>query len=214
MQKMNMRTCRIMGALIMATCLLVAARGFAQAPNKPAKEPVKAVTPAEVPSDSDKIGGYMIFVGAAGGYHVPTGNAGEMLDPNFGGKLFVQYYRSGGYPGIGLEGGTFFLKDADYDAGIYYVPIIPFGTLTFSLFSLMDIQVKIGSGVTVLVSEFNTGNRTIRNTSVDFTVDGGAAVMRSFFDHYVIGAEMDFFYMFERDASVLVSLYVFAGYQF
>ncbi len=155
-----------------------------------------------------------VMVGAGGGFFSALGSMNDDLQPGFfTGKVFLQYYRQPVSPfGAGLEVSTAYLKDREIDGGMLYFHSIPYLCLNFEPFGILEVQGRMGGGMTWLRSNISTGTGELLNNSYDFTFYAGFAAMKTFAKHYMVGAEAVVYYYFERNPSASYGLNIIFGY--
>jgi|GEM_PF-2570393 len=151
-----------------------------------------------------------IMIGMGGGFFTALGTMNNDLMPGFlGGKVFLQYYRLPvQHFGAGMEVSTAYLQDRELSGGMLYLQSIPYLTLNFNPYNIIELQGRMGGGITWLRGDVETGTMT----GTDFTFYTGLAVMKTFSKHYMIGAEAVVYYYFERKSSASVGLNLIFGY--
>ncbi|MFC1670957.1 hypothetical protein ACFL20_11240 [Spirochaetota bacterium] len=156
----------------------------------------------------------LVLVGS--GVFSPASGMLDTLKPSWNVKLLVQYNRIANIAGAGIEIMYSALPDREYDySEMHFIPIIPHFTLTFSLFSIIDLQPRLGVGMTVLYTRIRQpGQDSIDRVSAEFTASLGVSVMRTFFRHLTVGVDFTGYYFFEKDSSLNICVNGFVGAKF
>ncbi len=157
------------------------------------------------------------MAGIAGGYYTAFGDMSEYLEPGFaGGRLFYQILPAGTGHGFSFEAGGLYLKDSEYEGHVLYVPAL--ALLTFNVMPAGDmirIQFKGGCGLThIRTSLKGNDGYEADGSSTDFTLSGGAALMKTFSGRYTVGVEANINYYFEKKSSSTAGLNIFTAYSF
>ena len=165
------------------------------------------------PVKKEKVYNYLIAAG--GGYFIPLGKQADSLDPSWATRVYFEYNTEGSrFTFLGMDFGYSNPKDKVVDGGIHYITAIPQVALGFSPYSAFDLKFIGGAGFTFLYSVIRDGQDEKNNFSMDFTVKGGTSISKTFAERYMIGAEADIFYLFEKNSSTAFAVYGFAGYRF
>ncbi len=153
--------------------------------------------------------------GAGGGYFMPLGEIGAMLDSNYCGKICAYNNNIAEKAiGIGIELTYADLKDKENNGGIRYLPLIGYVTLTYSIFGMLEVQIKTGAGVTAMWAEIDNGIETDKKSTTDFTWSLGTAILKTLYDHYLVGMDFQYYYIFEKNAQTAQSVNFITGYRF
>ncbi len=153
--------------------------------------------------------------GIGGGYFIPLGDIGAMLDSNYCGKISAYNNNIAEKAiGIGVELTYADLKDKENNGGIRYLPLIGYVTLTYSIFGMLEFQIKTGAGVTAMWAEIDNGIETDKKSTTDFTFSIGTAFLKTLYDHYLVGMDFQYYYIFEKNAQTAQSVNFITGYRF
>lgn len=146
----------------------------------------------------------MVLIG--GGYFVPNGTEGKMLNPGIGGTIMVQSNNiQKTLFGIGTDISYAKLDDKEYNGSIMYITMLPNVTATFPLYKSIYLQGKAGPGVSDINSKIN--NKTENTLSA--TIGGGAGLFVAIQKRFIIGCEAKYYYYFQIHSS---SSYFFTGF--
>ncbi len=191
-------------------------------PQKPVQKPGEKATQPQAPVVEELVfkkkiaepsGG--LITGLSGGYLSALGDMGTILKPSWYVKAFVYNNAVGGKAlGVGFEAGYSKLKDVDNSGSITYIPTILYVTLTWDIFGIIEMQPKFGAGLTTMLAKIDNGITIKNNSSLDFTLSGGFAILKTFLKHYFVGADYQYYYFFERKSSKAHAINFFAGYKF
>lgn len=204
------------GALVALALLAPAAvsvRDAAAQGKLPAKDTGKAA--AVQPAAADRVYGSAwseITLAVAGGYFMPMGNEATMLDPSWSVKLMLQKNNMAETLfGMGCDISYARLPDSELpDGSMTYVTVLPHATATFPLFDVVNAQFKAGPGISALMSEVKGKSAS----SMSLTLGGGGGIFKIFGRHFVLGAELSYWYYFQMHTSSSVAIYGYTGYYF
>ncbi len=209
--------------LMLSALSLVTKEGDLQAQNVPAakKLPAKKEAAVEekkqlpVPPPSATISGSAwseVTILASGGYFFPGGDQTNYLNPSWSAKLIVQKNNIGETLfGGGIDISYAKLKDREVpDGSMTYATFLPNATATFSLFDIVNAQVKGGPGLSAIYSKV----KDTSDFSLSFTLGGSAGFFRIFGRHFVLGFEAAYWYYFQMHASSAMAVYGYTGYYF
>lgn len=149
---------------------------------------------------------------ASGGYFLPGGAEADILKPSWSAKLIIQKNNIGET----LFGGGFDISYAKLqdkevpDGSMTYVTLLPNATATFSLFNVVNAQLKGGPGLSAIYSKVKEN----ADFSLSFTLGAGAGLFRIFGRHFVLGFEAAYWYYFQMHASSAMGVYGYTGYYF
>lgn len=149
---------------------------------------------------------------ASGGYFFPGKDQSDMLAPSWTVKLIVQKNNiAETLFGGGIDISYAKLKDKEVkDGSMTYVTLLPNATATFSLFGIVNAQLKAGPGLSTIYSKVNDKS----DFSLSFTLGGSAGLFRIFGRHFVLGFEGAFWYYFQMHAASAMAVYGYTGYYF
>lgn len=172
----------------------------------------KKQLPAATPSTISGSAWSEVTILASGGYFFPGGDQADYLKPSWSAKLIVQKNNiAETLFGGGIDISYAKLKDKEVpDGSITYATLLPNATATFSLFDIVNAQVKAGPGLSGIYSEVKGKS----DFSLSFTLGGSAGLFRIFGRHFVLGFEAAFWYYFQMHASSAMALYGYTGYYF
>ena len=167
---------------------------------------------SEKAGDENKVHPWMVAAGPS--FFMALGEVGNSLQPGFlAGKVMVQYLQAPqSIHGFSFDVNSAYLKDKVYDGSILYISAIPYYAITFSPGKILDLQLKLGGGISHIRSEITSGS-SATGSSTDFTFSAAFTVMKTFQHHYVVGLENTVYYYFERKSSAAWGLNFFLGYR-
>jgi hypothetical protein len=165
---------------------------------------------SEFVRDEYMVGIMGLVTSVSGGWFMPIGNAGKILDPTWTVKANVQSNSIGnGRMGYGFDASYSDCKDKDIKGGITYYMTIPYFAINIPLL-VVDVQVKLGAGFAIL----HTLVIDKATTSTDLTGMMGLTVFKTFRGHYTIGIEVDGYYIMEQSSTQAFTSYFVMGYRF
>ncbi len=181
----------------------------------PAKDGGKIATAQPAATGANRVYGSAwseITLAVAGGYFMPRGNEATMLDPSWSVKLMIlKNNMADTLFGMGCDLSYAKLPDQEFpDGSITYATAMPYATATFSLFDVVSAQFKAGSGISALMSEVKGKSAS----SMSLTLGGAGGLFKIFGRHFVLGAELSYWYYFQMNSSSSVGLYGYTGYYF
>jgi hypothetical protein len=165
---------------------------------------------SEFVRDEYMVGIRGLVTGVSAGWFMPIGNASSILNPTWTIKAFVQSNSIGnGRMGYGFDASYSDCKDKDIKGGITYYMAIPYFAINIPLL-VVDVQVKLGAGFAIL----HTLVIDKASTSADLTGMMGLTVFKTFRGKYIIGVEVDGYYIMEQSSTQAFTSYFVMGYRF
>jgi hypothetical protein len=213
-------------AVIAGVCFVEPNDAFAQPKDAAKKLPAKAA-PAKIEEKKElklvndtKASGAAISgsawsevsILASGGYFLPGSEQADYLEPSWSAKLIIQKNNIGETLfGGGIDISYAKLKDKEVpDGQMTYATLLPNATATFSLFDIVNAQIKGGPGLSGIYSKAKGKDEF----SLSFTLGAGAGLFRIFGRHFVLGFEAAYWYYFQMHAASAMGVYGYTGYYF
>jgi len=150
------------------------------------------------------------MIGATGGYFLPVGDLGDMVDGNGSGKVFGQYrgiWKS--WLGLGADIGFRSLNDNACDGSLKFLTCMVNSLFSYDLPYEFEIQGVAGLGVTGVFAS-NVSDKS----SADFTVNTGFNAMKHFLNIFAAGLEFRYYYMLEEEGDHFLEFNMFAAVKF